>query len=377
LGRLDGIGGGVAAMPGIREVPRGAVGKIAGRRGWLLTVLAVALAGCQAVPTRATTSDVAAPAAPGRVAQVAPSGPPEPLRIVFSLPGRQLYQLSPLLAEDQGFFRVEGLDPTLIVMAERERLGGLLSGEVGYDGGIGSTLFLAARTGELRVAMFLHGRAPWRLLGQPDIPDVAALRGGRVMVSSPGSAGNLLARTALRRAGLDPERDVELMISSSETGRQAALETEQVQAANVAVPFDSMMVRRGHTILADALEMNLDLPITGVTVTPARLASNADEVRRVLRAILRAQQFIREQRDETLEFAARAFEIDRELLAGELDRLVSTYAPDGELTDAQLRRFFELNLGAGVDLGVRLEDVRYGELYDYTALRAARRELGR
>jgi len=137
------------------------------------------------------------------------------------------------------------------------------------------------------------------------------------------------------------------------------------------------MVRRGHSILADALGMNLDLPITGVTITPARLASNADEVRRVLRAILRAQQFIREQRDETLEFAARAFEIDRELLAGELDRLVSTYAPDGELTDAQLRRFFELNLGAGVDLGVRLEDVRYGELYDYTALRAARRELGR
>jgi NitT/TauT family transport system substrate-binding protein len=268
------------------------------RGGWLCALLLLALTACQAAPPKVSTGEPSGSAVPAPPAQSAPASPPAALPIVFALPGRQLYQLSPLLAEDQGFFRAEGLDVVLPVMADRERLGGLLSGEVGYDGGIGSTLFLAARPGELRVAMFLHGRAPWRLLGQPDVPDVAALRGGRLMVSSPGSAGNLLARTALRRAGLDPDRDVELSYTSLEPARLAALDTGQVRAATLAVPFDAMMAGRGYPILADAMEMKLDLPITGLTATPARLASRPDEARRVIRALLRAQQYIRERRDE-------------------------------------------------------------------------------
>lgn len=352
---------------------------VAWRRGpWggVLAGLAVFLAACQGAaggtPGRDTAPSGAAPAARAD----APASAPAPTRIVFALPGRQLFQLSPLLADDRGFFRDEGLAVEPIEMGTRERLGGLLSGEVDYEGGVGTTLFLAARTGEVKVAMFVHGQAPWRLIGQPDVRTIADLRGARVMVTNPGSAGNLLTRAALRRAGLDPDRDLDIQISSSESARQAALETGQVRAANVAVPFDAQFVRRGFTVLADGLELGLDLPITGVVTTPGKLASRPDEVRRVLRAMLRAQQFIRSQPRETVEVAARLFDLDPDLVAGELDRLVRTYAPGGELSDAQLRRFFELNLAEGVDLEVRIEDVRFDTLYDYGPLRQARAELG-
>ncbi|HZS02641.1 MAG TPA: ABC transporter substrate-binding protein [Chloroflexota bacterium] len=348
-----------------------------GRGAWLLAGLLWGLAGCQGAPAAKPAPEAAAPAAAAAAPTApAPTAAPAPIAVVFSIPGRQLFQLSPLLAQDQGLFREEGLDATVIEMETRQALSGLITGEVGYDGRMGSNLFLAARTGEVRAAMFLHALAPWRLMGQPDVRDVAALRGARVTASNPGSAGYLLTRAALRRAGLDPERDVELSYTGLETARLAALETGQVRAATLAVPFDAMMAGRGYPILADAMEMKLDLPITGVTATPGRLASRPDEARRVLRAILRAQQFIRERRDDAVDFAARTFELDRALVASELDRLVGTFAPEGELSAAQLRRFFELNEAEGVDLEVRLQDVRFEELFDYTALRAARRELG-
>ena len=347
-----------------------------GCRAWLLGLLMGASAACQPAPVPNPALEAAAAGAPPAAA-----GPvvatPEPIPVVFSIPGRQLFQLSPLLAQDQGLFREEGLDATVIEMETRQALSGLITGEVGYDGRMGSNLFLAARTGEVRAAMFIHALAPWRLMGQPDVRDVAALRGARVTASNPGSAGYLLTRAALRRAGLDPDRDVELSYTSLEPARLAALDTGQVRAATLAVPFDAMMAGRGYPILADAMEMKLDLPITGLTATPARLASRPDEARRVIRALLRAQQFIRERRDEAVDYAARAFELDRALVASELDRLLGTFAADGEISAAQLRQFFELNEAEGVDLEVRLQDIRFEDLYDYTALRAARRDLGR
>ena len=353
-----------------------------GGRRWqgLAVALVLALVACQTGPSAEAPGRASAPAsgaasAPGG-SQAAPAGAAEPTRIVFALPGRQLFQLSPLLAEDKGLFRDEGIQATVIELGNRERRGGLLSGEGEQDRGGGSTLFRAARTGEAKAAMFVHGLAPWRVIGQPDVRSAADLRGARVMVSNPGSAGNLLARTALRRAGLDPDRDLDIIIALSESARLAAVETGQVKAANVAVPFDVMLMRRGYTVIADGLEMGLDLPITGVVATPAKLANRPDEVRRVLRAFLRVQQFIRENRAETVEFAARAFEVAPDLGDSELDRLVRTDAPSGELTDAQLRRFFELNQAEGVDLEVRIEDVRFNNLCDYTSLRQARTELG-
>src|SRR5581483_6757148 len=178
-----------------------------GRGAWLLAGLLWGLAGCQGAPAAKPAPEAAAPAAAAAAPTApAPTAAPAPIAVVFSIPGRQLFQLSPLLAQDQGLFREEGLDATVIEMETRQALSGLITGEVGYDGRMGSNLFLAARTGEVRAAMFLHALAPWRLIGEPDVRDVAALRGARVTASNPGSAGYLLTRAALRRAGLDPER---------------------------------------------------------------------------------------------------------------------------------------------------------------------------
>jgi ABC-type nitrate/sulfonate/bicarbonate transport system substrate-binding protein len=222
----------------------------------------------------------------------------------------------------------------------------------------------------------IHALPPNRLVGQLDVPDLAAARGGRLVVTSPGSPGNLLARAALRRAGLETGRDVELMVTESDAARLAMLETRQAQGAMISVPFDAMLIHRGYPVIADALELNLDLPITGVVTSVAKLKDSPDEVRQVLRAILRAQQFIRERREETVAYAAEALSLDPQLVAGEMDRIIRTYAPNGEIAEAQYRRFFELNFAEDVDLGIQPEHVPYPDLYDYTALRAARRDLG-
>jgi ABC-type nitrate/sulfonate/bicarbonate transport system substrate-binding protein len=90
-----------------------------------------------------------------------------------------------------------------------------------------------------------------------------------------------------------------LSYTSLEPARLAALDTGQVRAATLAVPFDAMMAGRGYPVHADAMEMKLDLPITGVTATSARLASRPEEARRVMRTMLRAQQFGCERRGAT------------------------------------------------------------------------------
>jgi ABC-type nitrate/sulfonate/bicarbonate transport system substrate-binding protein len=296
---------------------------------------------------------------------------------VYTLPARHLSHLAPLLAQALGFFEAEGLDVQIVEMESRVAQAGLLSGEVGYDGRAGANLFLAARTGQIQAAMFLQRTSPTGLVAQPGLRTIGDLRGGRVYVSGVGTAGHVLARAAIRRGGLDPNGDLDIVYGSSDAGRIAALESNQAQAIAIAQPIDTQLTRQGNSLLADAVSLGLRFPVTGVVVARTRFAERPDEVRRVLRAVLRAQAFTREQPDAAAGYAAELTGVDRDLARGEVERLIHSSAPQGELSAAELREFFELHVAEGQDIGLDVESVRFADLYEYTPLRQARADLGR
>src|SRR5262249_51951746 len=69
----------------------------------------------------------------------------------------------------------------------------------------------------------------WWLMGRPEIKVPAQLKGGSVAISRFGSVSDFVARFALQRVGLTPEKDVALVQVGTNTDRFLAMTTKRVE----------------------------------------------------------------------------------------------------------------------------------------------------
>src|SRR5215470_19503849 len=171
------------------------------------------------------------------------ASPLEAVRI--ATPGK-LIDFAALYAGAQlGLYRQEGLDPQFIVMRSGIIIQALTAGEIDYTTLLMSSVRAAVAGLPVRVIMGLILKQTFFLLSQPEIRDVKQLKGKRIAVSNFGSATDKSARTALERAGLDPNRDA-IILALGDTGlRYAALQARTIEAAVLSPPYNFSAQRQG------------------------------------------------------------------------------------------------------------------------------------
>ncbi len=127
-------------------------------------------------------------------------------------------------------------------------------------GGIASYL-----QGYRDLALFgsLNNRLNFFVYAQPSIVDAAGLRGKRFGVSRFGGVGDFAARYFLKRARLDPRKDVSFLQVGSQSEMTPALTRGAIEAGVVSVPQNFTVKKLGFKELAD------------LTQSGARYASNA------------------------------------------------------------------------------------------------------
>ena len=88
-----------------------------------------------------------------------------------------------------------------------------------------------------------------KLLVRPEIRRPEDLRGKRVATSSIGSLGDFLFRYALRKYGLNPDREITWISIGTNAERLQALFTGVIDGADVIYPADVQAERRGYRVL--------------------------------------------------------------------------------------------------------------------------------
>jgi len=96
-------------------------------------------------------------------------------------------------------------------------------------------LRLANRGLDARIIAGLDEHHSYALIGKADSPytDVKSLKGKRIGVTSPGSLTDNTVRWAIKQAGLQAERDFQIVSTGGGAAMRAALETGQVEAGAV------------------------------------------------------------------------------------------------------------------------------------------------
>jgi NitT/TauT family transport system substrate-binding protein len=171
------------------------------------------------------------------------------------------------------------------------------------------------------------------------------LKGKKVGVSALGARSDLIARVMLRRAGLDPTKDVEMVAAGLAPARAMALSKDLVQGA----PLSQDVATEAQKLGIKILEMKSVPVVTDLLITTRAFIKREEEtVRRFMRGYATAIQYFVSKRSESLAILKKYFPGNQGI---GVDAMYDAFS-------AQLRPLPELNneaIQALVDVGAAVD----------------------
>lgn len=201
------------------------------------------------------------------------------------LPGR--------VAVDQGFFRQEGLDVKIIQMRTAALIPALANGHIDYTMSFLPPIDSALRGVPMQMLAVFVDRSLHYLVTRPTIKSVAELRGKTFVLNTVDLSGStgLVFQAVLRHFGLDPLKDVKWLPAPDSPALFAMVEQGVADATFLVPPWPQKARESGLNVLFRAGDI-YSAPLAGLSTHRRTLKENPDQVRRMLRALVRGSRFI-------------------------------------------------------------------------------------
>jgi NitT/TauT family transport system substrate-binding protein len=268
------------------------------------------------------------------------------------------------VAVKRGFFKEEGIEAEVIRMRVPVMITAISTGDLDYTMVFGSVVRAATRGLPVRVVASLLEGSTHALVSQPELKSVKELKGKSLGIESHGSTADVAGRMMLKHFGVDPDKEIKFLALGPDQARLAALREKLVQGVVVAAPADVEAQKMGFNILSRAYEI-FTFPFIGVGTSVRKIRERPDEVKRVIRAFIKANRFIRQNRDETIQILVEWGQAEPRSAASAYDSAIKVFSPDGTIPADGLRLVIEQ---AKKEAGVT-RDVSSTEVSDVAILR--------
>jgi ABC-type nitrate/sulfonate/bicarbonate transport system substrate-binding protein len=205
------------------------------------------------------------------------------------------------VAQRSGSFAKHGLKvEPIYIRGGRAGVQALISGDVKIEmqGALGVISAWAQGAKDLRYIAAVGNRLDYILVADRSIKTAADLKGKTVGISQFGASTDFIARFALRRLGLNAEKDVTLLGVGGAGERWAALNGGHVQATVVQPPFTLLARRAGFPILVDFSKVDFEYTISGVVTTASFIRAEPDTVMNFMRGLADGMDFYRDEKNK-------------------------------------------------------------------------------
>lgn len=322
----------------------------------LLTIVAVACTSAvPAGPTPAATPPAGAPetAASSRLAPPAPAavatGTPRKTQIKLGLAGAGPRSLTMYLAADRTFPE-EGLNVEMLTFTgDAEAAQALASDSVDMTVQSLNGLLNLINAGQ-PVKGFYGGvnHADFDWLAGPDVKTWADLKGKQAGIGSHGGLVDVLTRHVLHKHGLEPERDVQMVVVGGGTTTLQALRAGRVALAALPPPFNQQAEDEGFIRLgAQAQEVAEEWPRLVFAAKARFLDDYPDVVRAVLRGHVKAIRAMLGDREAAVGLLMERLKFDRQSAERTYEALLPGFDERGRLPARAMPVFWELAVTAG------------------------------
>ena len=291
------------------------------------------------------------------------------------------HSMTPIyIAQSKGFFAEEKLEPDITSTGGGgPDIRALIAGDVEFSFTTGDNVILAQQEGK-RLLMVMSGlhkvfinwamhkeaaKAKGVTESMPLAEKIKTLKGLTIGVTNPGALTAHLAAFVVRKAGYNPQQDVQIVPVGAGPTWLAALENRKVDVALTAPPVPETAISRGFAIMFinNAKGEDPSIPeflMENLIARPDTIAKDPDLVRRMVRALTRANQWALKSTPEQVADALKPFmaKTPPELLLAGAAAVLPTLSPDGRTSE----RSFQITQDILEQAGLLKKRVAYAEL---------------
>lgn len=169
------------------------------------------------------------------------------------------------------------------------------------------------------------------VVGQPGINNLQDLKGKTVGITAAGSTTDLFVSALLRRNGLEPKRDVNLVAIGGSAEAIAAFTSKRVDAGAFAAPFDQQAEAAGGKLLFDFRKSDFTYPQSGLAVKRTLPKSDPGLVSDVVKSYAEAVARFKSDPQLVIQILMREYKISDAKLAQDTYDLANQ-AVDADVT---------------------------------------------
>lgn len=271
----------------------------------------------------------------------------------------------------RGFFKDEGLDVEIIRMNTPNTLAAMTTGDVGYTLLFGSVVRAALRGLPIRALASLLDSPTYALIARPEYKSLKDLKGKTIGIANFGGTDEVLSRMWFRNAGIDADKEVRYLALGPDRARLAALKENIVQVSIISPPGDTLGSQMGFHVLTRAHEQ-FNFPFIGVGTNLKALKERPQEVRKVVKSLVRANRFIRDDKEGAVRVLVEWAKLEREHAVASWESTWKVFSADGTIPADGLRLVLDQ---ARAEMKLTKE-LPLSEIVDPAPLQEAQRELG-
>jgi len=141
-------------------------------------------------------------------------------------------------------------------------------------------------------------RLDYILAAHPSIKRPEDLKGKRIGVSQLGSSTDFIARVAVRRLGLNAEKDVQIVGIGGQGDRWTALTSGQVQATVLQSPFTLKARKANYPVFLDFSKEDFEYTVAGPVTMRSFIRSERETVMNFMRGLADGMDFYRDEKNK-------------------------------------------------------------------------------
>ncbi len=231
------------------------------------------------------------------------------------------------VAQDKGYFREEGLEPLFILATPGVGINGLIAGDFDFSAAGGSASTAIARNIPLKV-LLIHSFKPGFWLFARESMSPAQLKGKKLAVSTLGSLPHTLSRLALRKVGVDVDKEMVTIAAGTDSIRFAAVKSGVADVAVLNAPWSVRARKEGLKEIFFVSEEVYGLS-GGVVTSVKMIQTRPETVLKFVTGAVKGLKYFVGNRDGAIPILVKYMKMDMEMVKEVYDSTIQTFVADG------------------------------------------------
>jgi NitT/TauT family transport system substrate-binding protein len=293
-------------------------------------------------------------------------------KIVVTYSSRSIASIDLFVAQERGYFREEGLEAQLVQVRATAAIAAIVSGDVDALGSIGSAIRAIPRGVPIKVLAVSLRRPVFWLVTRPELKSFSDIKGKVMGTTTLGGSQHTAGVRMLRRAGLNPDKDVTVVLGGDVPTQLQALVNGSIQVGILSPPM--IIVARDKykmNVLASAMDEFTSLQ-NGLGVLDKNLKEQRELVKRILRARAKGNRFFHQNERGTSEILAKYLSVDLPTALETYRLSRPAFTTDGIPTEEEISEYLKADAQI---LGLSAP-APASRVFDFSLQREVNRELG-